>query len=201
MSNFDRCLAVTLKWEGGYSDHPDDNGGKTMMGITHHTLSRWLGRPVNEDDMRALTKEQATKIYRDWYWDAVRADHLPPGLDLVAFDGAVHAGAAQSAKWLQRALGVKDDGIVGPKTVEAAHKADVRSAIHATVNSRMRMLQSLSDWGVFGRGWAMRLDDIRATALRMAPAPASPPSQRQATKTAGAGLLAALWRLLTGGKA
>lgn len=89
---FAACLSETLAHEGGYVDHPKDPGGATNMGITQAALSDWRDRPVSRFEVRTLTRVEADAIYRARYWNAVRGDDLPPGLDLVAFDGAVNSG-------------------------------------------------------------------------------------------------------------
>lgn len=85
-ANFERALALVLQHEGGFSDHPSDPGGATMMGITQATLGAWRGQPVTRADIRALSREEARAIYRIRYWNAVAGDELPAGLDLAAFD-------------------------------------------------------------------------------------------------------------------
>jgi lysozyme family protein len=180
--NFPACLAFTLKFEGGYVDHPRDPGGATNLGITHKTLARWRKQPVTKADVRALTKDEATKIYRAFYWDEVRASSLPRGLDLMTFDAAVNSGPARGLRWLatarNRAGGVMDQ-------------------IKAYASVRLGFVQSLSTWPTFGRGWGRRIAECEVTALRMAGArssdfgqaagEASKAAKRNGTGAAGAG--------------
>lgn len=167
-SNFSACLEHVLAHEGGYVDHPKDPGGATNMGITRNTLAAWRGRSVSKDEVRNLTKTEAAAIYRANYWTPVGGDDLPAGLDYVAFDGAVNSGVSRGAKWVQGALGVNQDGKVGPQTISAAHRLDPRVAINRACDARMNFLRSLGTWGTFGRGWTRRVDDVRAAALAMA---------------------------------
>lgn len=169
--NFDQCMEVVARWEGGWSDHPEDNGGATMYGITIGTLRAWRGRPVTKDDVRRLTKAEALEIYRAWYWQPVRGDDLPAGVDLVAFDAAVNSGPGRSARWLQQALNVRMDGVVGPATVAAACREDPAALIVAATQVRLTWLRGLDDWRHFGRGWTNRVEDVRSKALLMAAAP------------------------------
>ena len=171
--NFERCMAITATWEGGWSDHPEDNGGATMYGITIGTLRAWRGKPVTKDDVRRLTKAEALEIYRAWYWQPVRGDDLPLGLDLVAFDCAVNSGPSRGARFLQAAIGVAADGFVGPATVAAAKVADPVKTINKACDDRLGWLRGLDDWPHFGRGWTNRIEDIRKQALAMASAPAA----------------------------
>jgi lysozyme family protein len=167
MNRFEQCLAITLRHEGGWADHPRDPGGATMKGITIGTFAQWKGRQVTKDELRNISDDDVRAIYRRKYWDKVSADSLPPGLDLVAFDGAVNSGPARGARWVQSALGVEQDGKIGPATIAAAHVEDVTRAINAACDARLAFVRRLSTWDAFGRGWQRRIDDVRAQALRM----------------------------------
>jgi len=166
--NFNRVMEGVFRHEGGFVDHPRDPGGATNMGITIGTLSAWRGRSVSPDDVRALTKSEAMQIYKRNYWDKVRGDDLPAGLDYVAMDGAVNSGPRRGAQWLQRALGVKDDGVIGPQTVAAARGADAASVINKALDKRMAFLRGLRTFDTFGRGWTRRVSEVRSEALGMA---------------------------------
>lgn len=163
--SFSTALAAVLVHEGGYSNHPDDPGGPTMKGIIQRVYDgyrRSKGLPTRS--VRALEDAELKDIYRRQYWDAVRADELPPGIDYVVFDGAVNSGPAQSAKWLQRALGLPADGAVGVVTLDAARAAaaaDPERLVDDICDRRLAMLKALSTWPVFGRGWGRRVADVR----------------------------------------
>lgn len=163
-SNFDRALAEVLKHEGGYVNHPSDPGGETNMGISK--------RSYPKEDIRGMTRARAAEIYRRDFWNAVRGDELPAGLDFIAFDAAVNSGASRGAKWLQAALGVAQDGKIGPATIRAAQAADPAKAIEAAADRRLSWLRTLTTWGVFGTGWSRRVASVRTEALRMAQEPA-----------------------------
>jgi lysozyme family protein len=166
--NFAACLAEVLKHEGGWADHPKDPGGATMKGITIGTYAQWKGRKVTKAELRAISDAEVAQIYRRNYWDKVRGDDLPAGLDLVAFDGAVNSGPARGARWLQQGLGVTADGKVGPVTIARAREVSARSAIEAALVARLAFMRSLKTWPTFGKGWQRRIDGVRAVALRMA---------------------------------
>jgi lysozyme family protein len=167
MNRFDKCLAVTLRHEGGWSDHPRDPGGATMKGITIGTYAQWKGRKVTKDELRAISDDDVTAIYRRNYWDKVRGDDLPAGLDLVAFDAAVNSGPARGARWLQSALGVTADGKIGPATLAAAATAPRIATIQAATGARLAWLKRLKTWDAFGRGWERRVEDVRREAIAM----------------------------------
>lgn len=174
--NFDACLAETLRHEGGWADHPDDPGGATMKGVTIGTFAQFKGRKVTKAELRAISDADLRAIYRRNYWEKVKADDLPAGLDLVAFDAAVNSGPARGARWLQTALGVVADGKIGPETLAAAQRADAGFIIERALNNRLAFLRGLKTWATFGRGWTVRVDAIRAAALRMASEAAAAPA-------------------------
>jgi lysozyme family protein len=166
--SFQRCLAEVLRHEGGWADHPSDPGGATMKGITIGTYAQWKGRKVTKAELRAITDAEVAAIYRRNYWDKVRGDDLPLGLDLVAFDAAVNSGPSRGAKWLQAGLGVVQDGQIGPVTLAAASSADRAVAINRACDARLAFLKRLKTWPTFGRGWTRRVEEIRVDAQRMA---------------------------------
>lgn len=167
-SNFNDSLRFTLKYEGGYVDHPQDPGGATNLGITIGVLQSWRGNPVTKADVRALSKAEAGNIYKARYWNKVDGDRLPPGVDLAVFDYAVNSGPARSAKALQRIVGVAADGIVGDDTIRAVHARNPKDVIAALCDERLRFVKSLKTWKTFGKGWSARISAVRAAALRMA---------------------------------
>src|SRR5690554_3243462 len=110
---FEPALALVLAHEGGYVDHPDDPGGATNKGITQRVYDAWrTSRGRHPRSVAAIRDEEVRAIYREQYWDAVRGDDLPAGIDYCTFDAAVNSGPAQAARWLQRAVGAAPDGIV-----------------------------------------------------------------------------------------
>lgn len=165
--NFPTCLRLTLAYEGGWSDDPRDNGGATMKGITLATYSHWLGHQATKAQLRAIPQDHVETIYRENFWDAVRGDDLPAGLDLVAFDAGVNSGTSRGAKWLQAGVGVTADGVIGPVTLDAAAKADHARAVNAACDARLHFLQGLKTWATFGKGWGARVAKVRAAALAM----------------------------------
>ena len=142
--------------EGGWSDHPDDNGGVTNRGVTLPTLSRWLGRKATEDDLRKVTRKDAEDIALGLYWSVMSCDFLPGGVDVYAADWAYNSGPTIAAKKLQELVATKVDGFVAEKTIAACRAVDSGALLLRYHNSRMEFLEGLDDWSEFGRGWAKR---------------------------------------------
>lgn len=126
----ERCIRFTLNAEGGYSDHPADRGGPTNRGVTAGTLARAMRAGIiPPTDIRALTREQAVKIYEELYWKPSRAGEMTERVGMVHFDSSVLHGLGGGAIILQRALGrlgfaVSVDGALGPGTMGALDRAD-----------------------------------------------------------------------------
>jgi lysozyme family protein len=177
-ANYSRSLAAVLKHEGGYVDHPKDPGGATNLGITIGTLSDWIGRRATKAEVKALTVGKVAPIYRQKYWDVVKAGEMPAGLDYALFDFAVNSGPAKAAITLQTILGVASDGKIGPLTLAAVAKHNPSTLINELCSHRLAFLERLSTWPTFGKGWASRVNGVRALALEMAkdatPAPSKP---------------------------
>jgi hypothetical protein len=161
------CLGVVLRHEGGFVNDPQDPGGATNMGITLATLAAWRGEPVTAADVQALTEEEAREIYRARYWNALRCDAMPAGIDLMVFDFGVNAGPGAAARMLQRAVGTRADGAIGPVTLAAAQATDAAPAIDRMARLREEHYRALAGFGRFGRGWLRRTDEVRRAAQAM----------------------------------
>jgi lysozyme family protein len=167
-ANFGNALAHVLKHEGGFVNHPKDPGGMTNLGVTKRVWESWTGKPASEADMRALNPIKVAPLYRARYWDAVRGDDLPAGVDYAVFDAAVNSGPVQAVKWLQRAVGVADDGKIGPATLAAVRAMPAVDVVAAFTERRRKFLQGLPTWGTFGKGWDRRVTSVANEAKRMA---------------------------------
>jgi len=158
--NFGACLAEVLKHEGGWSQHPRDPGGATMQGITLATYSKYLGRQATPDELRRMPQQHRDTIYRQFYWDKVRGDDLPRGVDLCLFDYAVNSGPGRAIRDAQKVVGAEIDGILGPKTLWAVQKADAATLVTEVCKSRLSFLHTLPTWDVFGGGWQRRVKEV-----------------------------------------
>jgi len=166
--NWDACFAMVIKSEGGFVDHPKDPGGMTNLGVTRSAWEAYLGRSVTEADMRALTPEVVKPFYKAMYWDRIKADSLPSGVDYAAYDLAVNSGPSKSAKFLQEIAGVPVDGVIGPKSLEAIQSCDAKETADAICDMRMDFLKGLSTFETFGKGWTDRVGKVKAKAISMA---------------------------------
>ena len=153
--------SYVLASEGGYVNHPRDPGKATNMGITIATLRAWRGTKVTNEDVRNLTQAEALAIYKAQYWDTVRADLLPLGLDYLTFDYAVNSGPARAIKDLQRTVGADDDGVIGQKTLSKIKEYIAANGMQALLNAyatrRWNFVQGLSTFSTFGNGWRRRI--------------------------------------------
>jgi lysozyme family protein len=166
-NSFYKSLDEVLKYEGGYVNHPKDPGGATNRGVTQGTYDAWrASKGYRRRNVKLLTPDELTAIYKNNYWDAVRGDDLPVGIDFAVFDFAVNSGISRAVRMLQQLVGVKADGLLGPATLRAA-SAHQFGLTDKYCNARLTFLQHLHHWATFGRGWGRRVESVRATAKRM----------------------------------
>ncbi len=158
-ANLELGLAHIKEFEGGYVNDPDDPGGITKWGIAWNRIGRQLG--LRKKDIANLTWEQASEIYDKHYFRKAGCNNWPTGIDIVVFDAAVNQGVKTSIRFLQRAVKVKADGIIGPMTRGAVHH------YNATIEKRRHMLvwfcvwrtlhyTSLQKFWKYGNGWLRR---------------------------------------------
>jgi len=159
--NWQTCLQHVLKSEGGYVNHKDDPGGMTNLGVTKRVWEEWVGHAVDEQTMRNLTPDLVAPLYKKRYWDAVRADDLPSGVDFVVFDCAVNSGVGRASKFLQQAAGVTDDGKIGPGTLQAVMAKDPKELVDTFCDKRQAFLEALPTFATFGKGWSRRVAEVR----------------------------------------
>lgn len=176
--NFRRCIEWVLAHEGGFSNNPKDPGGPTNFGVTQRTYDAYTG---GGKDVRGITPEEVLDIYRRQYWDAIKGDDLPGGVDYAVFDFAVNSGPARAVRFLQGIIGVSADGIVGVNTLAAARRNDAASVAARLCDDRLEWMKRLKTWPTFGRGWAARVKAVRDRAVTMSDGGAEPLSPGKAT--------------------
>ena len=172
---FDTVMDWVFTHEGGYSIDRNDpgnwTGGKVGKGQLKGTKFGISAKAYPNLDIKSLTKEQARALYKRDYWDKVKGDDLPAGLDYVAYDAAINSGPPQSAKWIQRAVGVDADGLIGAQTlaaIDAAARKNEEALIASATSQRLAFLKSLKTWSRYGNGWKRRVDEVNANALKLA---------------------------------
>ena len=149
MDRFDRFIDRLLSHEGGYVNDPNDPGGETRFGISKRSYPRL--------NIRKLTRAEAIAIYRRDFWERSRADDLPPAVGFQLLDGAVNSGIDNATRWLQRAVGVADDGIIGPVTLGALRITDPADVVMLFLAERLQFMTGLRNWPQHGKGWARRI--------------------------------------------
>ncbi len=160
--------------EGGLSNRlpGDDPGRLTNFGITQGTLAEYRREFPDDLDMptsvRGLLPDHAKRIFRKLYWEPCRCAELPPAVALVVFNAAVQSGPTQAARWLQDALDVGEDGIVGPVTIAAARAADPAQVIEDALTNQLMFEDHLNNWNANRHGWTRRLFRVCWLAARRA---------------------------------
>jgi len=172
MANFAVVLPHILREEGGFSNHPLDPGGMTNKGITKRTYERFLERSVSEYEMRNLTDEQAGEVYKALFWDVIKGDGLPKGLDLAIMDFAVNSGTKTAVKQAQEHYTVNEkmDGVMGPKTlakIVGIDHEDREDFINDYCTARLDYCRELSTFKTFGRGWRRRINRVRDESIKL----------------------------------
>ena len=167
-ANFFKSLEMVLHHEGGFVDHKDDPGGATNKGITHKTYADFLGRPLEDvSELKNISEEHVQLIYKNGYWDKIKGDELPSGVDFCVFDWAVNSGPGRAAKALQKIVMVSQDGAIGPKTLIAVSEMTPTEIIENMTKQRIEFYKGLNTFDTFGRGWLRRAKETRDFALDM----------------------------------
>ena len=164
-NNYDKCLETILHHEGGYVNHPKDPGGETNLGVTKRVYQEHGGTK----DMKDLLVEDVAPIYKKGYWDKMKGDDLPGGLDLCVFDFGVNAGPGRAAKFLQSMIGTTVDGGIGPNTLakveEYVRENGEAESVEKYQSMRQKYYEQLSTFATFGKGWTRRVEETTKLAL------------------------------------
>jgi len=128
---------------------------------------KWIGREATEQEMRDLTPEDVAPIYKKNYWDRVKGDDLPSGVDWACFDWAVNSGSGRPAKALQRCVGATPDGAIGPMTLRAVADNEPKRLVEGVYTQRQKFYEDLKTFETFGRGWTRRNKETLDSALEM----------------------------------
>jgi lysozyme family protein len=153
IDNFKRGFDLVLGFEGGFTDDPNDSGGKTKYGISK--------KAYPDEDIVNLTLSRAKELYKRDYWDKCRCDQLPDGTDIVVFDTAVNMGVGYAAKTLQKAVGATADGKIGPQTLSLVNYSNPQELLANYMTSRMLKYHRIAVKNTknekFVKGWFRRV--------------------------------------------
>lgn len=147
--NFDQAFERLIGHEGGYVNHPADPGGETKFGITK--------RSYPSEDIAGMTLDRAKTIYLRDYWGPAGCDAAPDQVRFDLFDMAVNAGVRKAVLTMQKAVGETEDGILGPRTLQAMQSMPSARLVARFNGHRLEHMASLPTWPSFGRGWARRI--------------------------------------------
>lgn len=150
---FDEAFDELLKHEGGFSNHAADPGGATRWGVTQ-AVARQEGYT---GEMKDYPLAEAKRVYKKLYWDAMRLDQVRPELRFDLFDAGVNSGVSTATRWVQRLLSLRDDGVMGPVTIQALTTCNVALFRARYSGARLQFMTGLRTWDSFGRGWARRI--------------------------------------------
>ena len=166
--NYQASLNHVLQSEGLWSDNPADPGGATMKGITLDTYRAWKGNPhISKDDLKAISDQDVYDLYKQNYWDKVKGDDLPSGVDYMVFDASVNMGVGRASKLIQTASGVPADGVIGNGTLEAIKNANPTELMDKFSTEKEDFYKSLPTFGTFGEGWLNRVAQVKTTSESM----------------------------------
>ena len=166
-TSFGKALDFTLQWEGGYSNHPEDPGGETMLGVTKRVYDAWRtskGLPVRS--VKEIEADELHSIYYNSYWIKAACHKMPEPLSTAVFDAAVNLGTGRAVRYLQRILCVNDDGIWGPKSQAALDAIEDIEGLCIDFNDMredwyMKLVSARKGMAVFMKGWLRRLNALR----------------------------------------
>ena len=170
-SNWEKSFDEVMRSEGGYvlTGIYGDLGGQTYAGIARNPNPNWEGWELV--DKGVMPEIPMVKNFYKKIWNTVKGDDLPSGVDYLVYDFAVNAGAGQSAKFLQRAVGVPDDGGIGPITLAAVKGKDAKELIDAFTEQKEAfynlIVKNRPEQSKFLLGWMNRVNHSKRIALSM----------------------------------
>lgn len=168
-NNFDQALEWLLHHEGGFTADkrdPGNNGdghgnqGSTNLGVTSKVWADYTGQPAPIEVMKKLKPSDVAPLYKKKYWNRIKCDQLPQGVDVFCFDWCVNSGPKRPAQALQRIIGATADGVIGPKSLQAVSNFDEHEVLEKMHESRQKFYESLGHFKTFGRGWTRRNDEM-----------------------------------------
>ena len=176
-ANYDIFFEELIKHEGGFTADTQDKGnqrgdghgnqGSTNLGVTALVWAKYTGKPAPIEVMKKLTKEDIKPMYKEWYWDAVKGDHLQNGVDISVADFGVNASPRRAVKYLQRVAGATQDGVIGNQTLAMVHDMEIPELLRKYAQQRESYYRKLDDFPRYGKGWLRRNEEILEKAMEM----------------------------------
>lgn len=159
--DFDQAFERLIGHEGGFTDHRDDRGnwtgGHVGVGQLKGTNFGISAMSYPGEDIKGMTLDRAKTIYRRDFWGPAGCDAVADAAKFDLFDMAVNSGVKPAVKTLQRAVGEVDDGILGPRTIQAAQSVPGPRLVARFNGHRLQFMTDLKTWDSFGKGWARRI--------------------------------------------
>jgi lysozyme family protein len=160
---FDKSFDRVIGHEGAFQNDRRDRGnwtsGKIGVGELKGTKYGISAMAYPDLDIKNLTVEQAKAIYkRDW-WDKLGMDKFHPAMSFQMFDASINHGIHNATRILQRAVGTKDDGVIGNQTLQSVKKMDLNDLLMSFLSHRLRFMTDISTFDTYGRGWSRRIAD------------------------------------------
>lgn len=155
---FDQAFDRLIGHEGGYVNNPNDPGGETKWGVSKRSYPNL--------NIKDLTRDDAKKIYKNDFWDRLIADRLPSSVVFQLFDFAINSGIDTAVRYLQRTVGVADDGHWGPMSQGAAETMNENDMLMVLNAERLEFMTKLKNWPDASRGWSRRIaQNLRYAAI------------------------------------
>lgn len=165
MAEAKRLKPFILRWEGGYSNDPDDSGGATNKGITIATFRHYYGANATIQQLKALTDDQWMHIYLCGFWNPFKADNIAnQSVANICVDWAWASGTGTAIKRVQSLVGVKVDGIVGEQTLSAINNSNQRLLFTRIKSARLRFVEAIVNRDPkqkkYINGWKRRINSL-----------------------------------------
>ena len=165
MADYTKLIPIIKKWEGGYSDNPNDRGGATNSGVTLAVYQSVYGKNKTKNDLKKMTSDQWNYIFTKLYWNKWKADDIKnQSIANILVDWVWMSGYG-TIKKIQSLFGLTADGIVGNKTISYINSHDQEEVFNKILNRRKQFYESLvknnPSHKVFLKGWMNRLNTFK----------------------------------------